>query len=598
MAVKELGKGNFDSEIAKGTVLVDFWAAWCIDPKASISVSERKSKQAGEVEAGDQVICFDGRVKASTVSRSKTSEEAGHCVAIETETGRVLRLTDDHKIYTPRGWVQAREIKNGDRVLVLPVVEPVKVPKQRYVIVDEADVAAQATERMKTREYLRELKRLNLLPMQANDERLPIIARLMGALFSDGSMYSREKNNYREISFTLGGEKDADDVKKDLASLGFTKTHGGWRVTKNKIAGREFSRRVFRLKCPSTSLWLLFKALGVPAGNKQNRTYGVPRWLLKAPLLVQREFLAGYLGGNGPRLTLSLQDRPKKKPYNCVRINDLEFHKRGELKKSGLDFARDISKMLSRFGVKVRKIFAENETSYTRADGSVPCVIHICFAKDFETAYALSSKIGYAYCQQKRDNASFAAEFLRKRLLERKRWHALWGRVRSLLRKGKSAKEISALLGLSYDTVFGWVGPAKKPTTSKHFEKYPAWLAERKEGLTGGVLWEDVTCVKKTYLPKVTSISVPGASNFFANGILVHNCGPCRMLAPVIEEMSGSVKGVKFGKVDITAEQEIAARFGVMSIPTLILFKNGEEVDRLIGAYPREVIEKWIKEKG
>lgn len=75
-------------------------------------------------------------------------------------------------------------------------------------------------------------------------------------------------------------------------------------------------------------------------------------------------------------------------------------------------------------------------------------------------------------------------------------------------------------------------------------------------------------------------------------------CGPCRMLAPVIEEISEGTKGVKFGKVDINAQQELAARFGVMSIPTLVLFRDGEEVDRLIGAYPREIIEKWIKEKG
>ena len=75
-------------------------------------------------------------------------------------------------------------------------------------------------------------------------------------------------------------------------------------------------------------------------------------------------------------------------------------------------------------------------------------------------------------------------------------------------------------------------------------------------------------------------------------------CGPCKMLAPVIEEISESAKGVKFGKVEISMERDLAGRFGVMSIPTLVLFKNGEEVDRLIGAYPREIIEKWIKEKG
>ncbi|MCX6768778.1 MAG: thioredoxin [Candidatus Micrarchaeota archaeon] len=75
-------------------------------------------------------------------------------------------------------------------------------------------------------------------------------------------------------------------------------------------------------------------------------------------------------------------------------------------------------------------------------------------------------------------------------------------------------------------------------------------------------------------------------------------CGPCRLLAPVIEEISEANKAVKFGKVDINAQQELAARFGVMSIPTLVLFKDGEEADRLIGAYPREIIERWIKEKG
>jgi len=75
-------------------------------------------------------------------------------------------------------------------------------------------------------------------------------------------------------------------------------------------------------------------------------------------------------------------------------------------------------------------------------------------------------------------------------------------------------------------------------------------------------------------------------------------CGPCRMLAPIIDEISEANKAVKFGKVETGAEHTLAERFGVMSIPTLILFKDGEEVDRLIGAYPKEIIEKWLKEKG
>ncbi len=74
-------------------------------------------------------------------------------------------------------------------------------------------------------------------------------------------------------------------------------------------------------------------------------------------------------------------------------------------------------------------------------------------------------------------------------------------------------------------------------------------------------------------------------------------CGPCRMLAPIFEELSKEVKGVKFAKVDITESEEIAQKYGVMSIPTLIIFKNGKEVDRRMGALPKDLLKKWIESK-
>ena len=74
-------------------------------------------------------------------------------------------------------------------------------------------------------------------------------------------------------------------------------------------------------------------------------------------------------------------------------------------------------------------------------------------------------------------------------------------------------------------------------------------------------------------------------------------CGPCKMLAPVLEDISEEEKDFRVGNVDIAVERELAGAFGVMSIPTLILFKEGAEVDRLIGAYPEEIILKWVKEK-
>lgn len=72
-------------------------------------------------------------------------------------------------------------------------------------------------------------------------------------------------------------------------------------------------------------------------------------------------------------------------------------------------------------------------------------------------------------------------------------------------------------------------------------------------------------------------------------------CGPCKMIAPVLEELDSEMGDkVKIVKVDVDENQETAARFGVMSIPTLLLFKDGEVVDKLIGFQPKEVLAERI----
>ena len=73
-------------------------------------------------------------------------------------------------------------------------------------------------------------------------------------------------------------------------------------------------------------------------------------------------------------------------------------------------------------------------------------------------------------------------------------------------------------------------------------------------------------------------------------------CGPCRMIAPILEEVAQHFASqVKVGKVDIDTEQKIAARFQVTSVPTLILFKDGKEVNRLIGLRDAAAIMDFIK---
>ena len=72
-------------------------------------------------------------------------------------------------------------------------------------------------------------------------------------------------------------------------------------------------------------------------------------------------------------------------------------------------------------------------------------------------------------------------------------------------------------------------------------------------------------------------------------------CGPCRMLAPIVEELAGQYQGkVKVGKLNVDEHPQVAAQYGIMNIPTLLLFKGGQEVDRIVGAQPKQELARRL----
>ena len=95
---------------------------------------------------------------------------------------------------------------------------------------------------------------------------------------------------------------------------------------------------------------------------------------------------------------------------------------------------------------------------------------------------------------------------------------------------------------------------------------------------------------KENFAAEVESSETPVLLDFWASW-----CGPCRMLAPVLEELAGEFDGkVKFGKVNVDEQPELAMRYGVQSIPTLILFRGGEPVNASIGVVPADSIRAML----
>jgi len=105
------------------------------------------------------------------------------------------------------------------------------------------------------------------------------------------------------------------------------------------------------------------------------------------------------------------------------------------------------------------------------------------------------------------------------------------------------------------------------------------------------IMAQPIHLTDDTYDEVVLKSDIPVLIDFWATW-----CGPCRMIAPIVEELAVEYEGkIKVCKLDVDNNQKVAMMYGIRSIPTVVIIKNGEEVDRILGAVPKQHFVERIK---
>lgn len=99
-----------------------------------------------------------------------------------------------------------------------------------------------------------------------------------------------------------------------------------------------------------------------------------------------------------------------------------------------------------------------------------------------------------------------------------------------------------------------------------------------------------IDLTKENFQAEITKADKPVLVDFWAVW-----CGPCQMMAPILHELEAEMPDVQIGKVNVDEQMDLARQFRVVSIPTLIIFKNGQEVQRMVGVTSKEELKDALK---
>ena len=378
------------------------WGFLCLTGDTNVLLSNRMdSRQIRDIKDGDWVNTVNRQTLMDEPSDMNHyfSKMPDKLFEIKTISGRTIKATADHP-FLVRTTDNKYEMKKlgelnvaTDKVVIRHMVEPIMDTGLTVVVINELDVLEH---------YRMDLLEKKMLNVPIPTHKLKIIARMIGSLNTDGHV-GCDSNNYYTAEFYLGEEYDVYQVADDIKTLGFETPLIRRNIKKfeDKQTGRTTTTTTWLVSKNGSFAYFMSK-MGAFVGSKVNTERTLASWLVNAELSIKREFLSGFQGGDGSRMSYQ-KNANTFKPN--LGITTQTTH--NDYLNATLEYMEQIKNMFGELNIVCRlKTTNVNETK-TR--------ICIVFDKSCDNLINYSNNINYTYCEEKRRVSSPIIEHLRIR---------------------------------------------------------------------------------------------------------------------------------------------------------------------------------------
>lgn len=306
-------------------------------------------------------------------------------IQLTTTSGRTLKCTPEHKWLVLRSgkicWVEASNIATySDKIIVTHTIIPIPDDGGESLIIITNN----------SNSYWKKIKNIGLTG-EISPQNTRILARLLGIVDSNGYIPILHKNKSIEKCFiNISQLEDYEEICQDINRLGFSKPI--------LIHQENFYRVEFEF-----ALGVLLEYLGACIGNKNSTNRVFPKWILKSSLLVKREFLSGYHGGNGSKISINVNNSQQ------IQLESTKYRVLNIVKDSYVKYLNQIIELFREFG-----IITTLSISSTQYEDQIDLLFS--YSNKPKNIILISDILDYRYCNHKRAESLIAIEYLRSHL--------------------------------------------------------------------------------------------------------------------------------------------------------------------------------------